>query len=179
MNRRFLGSGVAMAMALTGALSAQSAPAPNPPAQTPSPSTATSNAATADQKDMVTVEGCLRAETKVPGRDVPEGEHRVTVADEDYVLTDVRMIKGIAPEVATNQVSTDKPVGTSGPTGMPPMYKVKGDSLKIADHKGKRVEIDGTFEHEGRADNAKVFANDLVRLQGSAIREVPGDCSNK
>ena len=71
-------------------------------------------------------------ETKVPGRDVPEAEHRVTVADEDYVLTDVRMIKGIAPEVATNQVSTDKPVGTSGPTGMPPMYKVKGDSLKMA-----------------------------------------------
>src|SRR4029453_703777 len=109
MNRRFLGSGVAMAMALTGALSAQSAPSPNPPAQTPSPSTATSNAATADQKEMVTGEGGLRAETKVPGRNPPEGEHRVPVADEDYALPDFRMIKGIAPEVATNQVSTDKP----------------------------------------------------------------------
>jgi hypothetical protein len=179
MNRRFLGSGVALAMALTGALSAQSAPSPNPPAQTPAPSTATSNAATADQKDMVTVEGCLRAETKVPGRDVPEGEQRVTVADADYVLSDIKMIKGTAPEMTENQVSADKPVGTSGASAMPPMYKVKGDSLNMGDHKGKRVQIDGTFEHEGRADNPKAFPYDLVRLQGSALREVPGDCSQK
>jgi hypothetical protein len=182
MTRRLLGCGVACAMAgviTTGVLSAQSAPSQNPPTQTPAPTTATSNAATADQKDMVTVEGCLRLETKVPGRDVPESQQRVAVADADYILTDIKMIKGDAPELSAAQVPPDKPVGTSGAGAMPPMYKVKGETLEMGDHAGKRVQIDGTFEHEGRADNPKVFPYDLVRLRGSAIREVPGDCPAK
>jgi hypothetical protein len=179
MIRRLLGSGVACAMALTGVLSAQSAPSQNPPTQTPAPSTATSNAATADRENMVTVEGCLRLETKVPGRNIPEREIKPAVADEDYILTDITMIKGSAPETTAAPAPTDKPVGTAGASAMPPMYKVKGDSLKMGDHKGKRVQIDGTFEHEGRADNPKVFPYDLVRLQGSAIREVAGDCPSK
>ncbi len=178
MTRRVLGCGVACAMALTGVLSAQS-PSQNPPAQTSTPSTATSNAATADQQDMVTVEGCLRLETKVPGRDVPEREHQVTVADKDFILTDIKMIKGEAPEGSAAQVPTDKPVGTSGAAAMPPMYKVKGDTLEMGDHAGKRVQIDGTFEHEGRADNPKVFPYDLVRLRGTALREVAGECPAK
>jgi hypothetical protein len=184
MTRRLLGCGVACAMALSGVLSAQSAPPQNPPAQTPTPSTATSSAATADQKDtdqkdVVTVEGCLRPETKTPARDVPEAEQRVTNADDDYVLSDITMIKGTAPELAAETQPADKPIGTSGASAMPPMYKVKGESLKMGDHAGKRVQIDGTFEQEGRADNQKVFAKDLVRLRGTAIREVPGDCSKK
>jgi hypothetical protein len=179
MTRRLLGSGVACAMALTGVLSAQSAPSQNPPTQTPTPSTATSNAATADREDMVTVEGCLRLETKVAGRDVPEREYKTTVADNDYILTDVKMIKGTAPETTAAPATADKPVATSGAAAMPSMYKVKGESLNMGDHKDKRVQIDGAFEHEGRADNPKVFPYDLVRLRGSSLREVPGDCPSK
>ena len=184
MTRRLLGCGVACAMALSGVLSAQSAPPQNPSAQTPTPSTATSSAATADQKDadqkdIVTVEGCLVPETKTPGRNVPEAEQRVASADADYILSDITMIKGKAPELAAAPQPADKPIGTSGASAMPSMYKVKGESLKMGDYAGKRVQIDGTFEHEGRADNPKVFANDLVRLQGTAIREVPGECGKK
>jgi hypothetical protein len=56
---------------------------------------------------------------------------------------------------------------------------VKGEELRMGDHAGRRVQIDGVFTHEKRADNPTAFAYDLVKLQGSAIREVPGECPKR
>jgi hypothetical protein len=132
---------------------------------------------TADQA-MVTVEGCLYREIDVPGRNVPDRERTPVVADEDYVIADTKMIKGTPPEVPSAPPS-DTPVGTSGTSAPANMYKVKGEDLKMSDHAGQRVQIDGVFTQEKRADNPTVFPFDLVKLQGAAIREVPGDCPKK
>ena len=176
MTRQLLGCGCACAMALTVSLGAQSQTAPaTPPAQQPS-------AMSIDQGAMVTVEGCLVKETKVPGRDVPERERTPTVADEDYVLTDTKMIKGSAPQPEAQPNAPqppDAPVGTSGAAAAATMFKVKSETLKMGEHAGRRVQIDGMFTHEKRADNPTVFAYDLVKLNGMALREVPGDCPKK
>lgn len=165
MSRRLLGCGFAGAMALTVSLAAQSAPS-----QTPAKTKADDHSAHAAM--AVTVEGCLRPETNVPGRAVPEREHRPAVADADWVLTDTKMVKGMQPQVDGSQSA----VGTSGTKAPALMYKVKGENLKFGDYKDKRVRIDGMFSHEQRADNPVAFATDLVKLNATTISEIPGDC---
>jgi hypothetical protein len=164
MSCRLLGCGIASAMALTVSLGAQA------PSQTP--------AKMDDHKGMaammVTVEGCLRPETDVPGRAVPETVQRVATADADWVLTDTKMVKGMQPQVD----GSTSAVGTSGANAPALMYKVKTESkdVKFAAHKNKRVQIDGTFSHEARADNSVAFAKDMVKLNATTMREVAGDC---
>jgi hypothetical protein len=130
-----------------------------------------------DPAGTVTVEGCLVREVDVPGRAVPEEARSRAVSDNDFVLTDTKMVKGSQPEAPAAKPS-DSPVGTSG-TSAPLMYKVKGESLKMDEHAGQRVQIDGAFEHQDRAKNPVAYAFDLVRLNGTAIRQVPGDCPKK
>ncbi len=120
----------------------------------------------------VTVEGCLRPETSVPGRAVPEREHRPAVADADWVLTDTKMIKGMQPQID----GSSSAVGTSGTKAPALMYKVKGENVKFGDYSDKRVRIEGMFSHEARADNPAVFGADLVKLNATTITEIPGDC---
>jgi hypothetical protein len=172
MTRRLLGCGFAGALALTAvSLGAQSAQAPSYPAQPPA------TAAAVTQSSQVTVEGCLRHELEAHARKVPERQYKTTVADEDYVLTDTKMIKGSEPQPDKSaKTDQDRPTGTSGTTPASLMFKVKGSNLHLADNVNHRVQIDGTFEHEKNAKNPPDFAFDLVRLNGTSIRQVPGDC---
>jgi hypothetical protein len=181
MTRGSFGYAFAGALALSVSLGAQSTAPQNPPAQPaprPSPTYPAPPAAMPRDQAMVTVEGCLYREIDVPGRNVPEGQRRPVVADEDYVIADTKMIKGERVAVPSAPQS-DALVGTSGTAAPPNMYKVKGEDLKLSDHAGRRVQIDGVFTHEKRADNPTAFPFDLVKLQGAAIREVPGDCPKK
>jgi hypothetical protein len=117
-----------------------------------------------------TVEGCLYKEVDVPGRHVPDAMRSRTVTDEDYVLAKSRIIKGSAPA----PVADPKPGQAAPPTDA--MYKVKGSGLKLGEHAGHRVQVDGTFDHEDRAGKPTHFAYDLVTLNGTALRQLPGDC---
>ena len=164
MSRRILGCGLASALALTASLGAQT------PSQTPAQSAAKMD----DSSMAVTVDGCLRPETDVPGRAVPEREHRVAVADADWVLTDTKMVKGMQPQID----GSSSAVGTSGTKAPVLMYKVKSenDQVKLGDHSNKRVRIDGTFTHEHRAENPVAFATDLVKLNVTSITNISGDC---
>jgi hypothetical protein len=166
MSVRLLGCGFAGTMALTVSLAAQSAPSQTP-AQAPAQAKADDHAAM-----MVTVEGCLRPETTVPGRAVPERVNRPAVADADWVLTDTKMVKGMQPQID----GSSSAVGTSGTKAPPLMYKVKSESLQLGEHANKRVQIEGMFSHEARADNPVAFGTDLVKLNATTIRDIPGDC---
>jgi hypothetical protein len=117
-----------------------------------------------------TVEGCLYREVDVPGRHVPDAMRSRTVTDEDYVLARTRIIKGSAP----SPVADTKAGQAAAPTDA--MYKVKGSSLKLGEHAGHRVQVDGTFDHADRAGNPTTFSYDLVILNGTALRQLPGDC---
>lgn len=183
MNRRFAASGVAFALACTAAVAAQDPQTPGPRPSAP--------AVTAE---TVTVEGCLLREADVPGRR-PSGTERQRVrADDDYVLSDAKMIKGTAP-AQTNASGT--PAGTAGtagtsgsvaadpkPTGSsgavvtsPLMFDVEQiDKAQLTEHRGKRVQIEGTFKHAELAGNPVSPANDLVELHGTTIRVVGGEC---
>ena len=188
MNRRFAASGVAFALACTAAIAAQDPQTPSPRPSAP--------AVTAES---VTVEGCLLREADVPGRR-PSGTERQRVrADDDYVLSDAKMISGTAPAQATASAT---PAGTSGTTGTagtsgsvaadpkptgssgavvtsPLMFDVEEiEKAQLTEHRGKRVQIDGIFKHADAAGNAVSPANDLVELHGTAIRVVGGECAS-
>jgi len=114
-----------------------------------------------------TVEGCLHREADVPGR-------RPTIAEragigEDFVLTRSRIVKGSGPSGETKE---------GGPSAI---YDVQGLSVdQLKSNVNKRVQIDGTFGHEERAQKGPEpngTGNDLVELKGAAIRAVSGDCA--
>jgi hypothetical protein len=56
------------------------------------------------------------------------------------------------------------------------LYKVKASHLKLGEHAGQRVQVDGSFYHQDRSGKPVSFAHDLVIMNRKAIREVPGDC---
>ena len=118
------------------------------------------------------MEGCLYKEVDVPGRHVPDAMRSRTVTDEDYVLARFKVIKGSAPPPAVRPDAT--PTDSSAPPEA--MYKVKASHLKLGEHAGQRVQVDGSFDHQDRSGKPVSFANDLVIMNGTAIREVPGDC---
>ena len=118
-----------------------------------------------------TVEGCLYKEVDVPGRHVPDQMRSRTVTDEDYVLAKAKVVKGSAPAAK----AAAKP-GEATTTTTHDMFKVKGSNLKLGEHAGHRVQVDGTFDHLERAGQPATFAYDLVILNGTALRQLPGDC---
>jgi len=113
-----------------------------------------------------TVEGCLHREADVPGRK-PNIAERVGIG-EDYVLTESRIVKGSSPSGAREG-------------GRSPIYDVQGLSIEqLNSNVNKRVQIDGTFGHEERAQKGPEVngtGTDLVELKGTDIRSVSGDCS--
>lgn len=166
---RLIGSSVAGVMALTISLGAQ-----NPPSgQTARPAAGQS----ADQSSMmVTVEGCLYRENDVPGRRPPEAERARTNRDEDYIVAGARMVKGAAPAGAP-AAGAGTATGTSGTTAAAMMFKVEApNELKISEHAGHRVQIDGTFDQLDRATNPVSPAMELVKLRATALRKASGDC---
>jgi hypothetical protein len=183
MNRRFVSSGIAYALACTAAIAAQ-----DPQTQSPRPSAPPVTAET------VTVEGCLVREADVPGRRPPAVERQRVRGDDDYVLSDAKMIKGTAPArmnasgtpartsgtagTSASVAADPKPTGSSGAVVTSPlMFDVEQiDKAQLTEHRGKRVQIDGLFKHADLAANAVSPANDLVELHGTAIRVVGGEC---
>ena len=166
MNRRALAYGCIFGAALTVSASAQY------PASSPS-TKPQANAA-------VTVEGCLLREVDVPGRQPPESDRARVKGDDEYVLADTKMIKGTAPSAAEASKQDETPTGTAGAARPPLLYKVEEiEKAALAEHKGKRVQIDGSFAHLDRANNRPSAATDLVEIRGTAIRQVPGDCPSR
>jgi hypothetical protein len=144
-------------------------------AQYPQPSSQAQKDTTAN---AVTVEGCLMREVDVPGRRPPDAERARVRADNEYVLTDTKMIKGSAPSPA-EPLKDEKPTGTSG-SASAPLYKVEQiDKDQMAQHRGHRVQVEGVFAHLDRATNRPSPATDLVEIRATAIRAVAGDCPSK
>ena len=128
----------------------------------------------------VTVEGCLLREVDVPGRQPLESDRARVKADDEYILTDTKMIKGAAPSAAEASKQDETPTGTAGAARPPLLYKVEEiEKATLAEHKGKRVQIDGSFAHLDRANNRPSAATDLVEIRGTAIRQVPGECPSR
>jgi hypothetical protein len=168
MNRYVVGSGVAGICALAVTLGAQQQP-PGGQTQPQTRTPATTQATT------VTVEGCLVREQDVPGRK-PNVAERAGVG-EDYILTSAKTIKGSAPQASAAKPEPGKPVGTAG--SQMPMYDVRGiDDEKLKPMVGRRVQIDGVFADATRAPSAGA-TEDLVDIQGTAIRQVAGECPAK
>lgn len=170
---RLFASGIACAAAVTVSLSAQ-----NPPQQPATPAGAAQDHAA--HGELVTAEGCLYKEVNVPGRVPPEAEQPRVNRDNDYVLVNVKMVKGAAPAMASRPNSADAPTGTSGIVTSGPMFKIEEIDLgELESHAGTRVQIDGRFQHLDRGDNVVSPGTELVKLRGTAMRKVAGECPAK
>lgn len=128
----------------------------------------------------VTVEGCVTREADVPGRQPTDADRERWKRDDDYILTDAKMIKGSAPAATADRKPDEKPTGTSGAAGAPLLFKIEKLPIdQVRDQRSKRVQIDGTFRNEERATNPGSTAYDLVKLDGTSMRTVAGDCPAK
>ena len=166
MRRAFLG--VAFVMAVGTAAAAQSGAKPAGSAGT---------SASQGTGAPVTVEGCVMKEVDVPTRRPPENMRARAEADDDYVLTNTKVITGTAPSGPPSAAGAAVS-GTTGTTGSGLMYDIEGiakDELKT--HVGKRVQIDGAFDHVENAKLPVSFATDLVEIKGTKLRPVPGACA--
>jgi hypothetical protein len=106
----------------------------------------------------------------MPGRK-PKVTEQPT-ASEDYVLINTKIVTGTAPSAAA-----------SGSRTVAQMYKVDGiTDGQLKWHVGRRVQIDGSFDHVDRAAASSeegTSADDLVEIEGSAIKQVAGDCPTR
>jgi hypothetical protein len=108
----------------------------------------------------VTVEGCLTRESDLRGQTFDDNDL------DDFVLTNVRMVKGSAPVSTTAGKPAGTPAGTSGAAAT--MYEVEGlSAATLMGHAGHRVQIDGTFED---------LDDDVADIRGTVIRQVSGEC---
>jgi len=149
--------------ALAASVAAQ---APATQAQTP-----TTAKPQAPRPSAVTIEGCLVREADVPGRKPNIAERQGVM--EDYILTSTKVVKGSVPEAT-------RPTGTTGTAGVSRMYQVKGvsdDKLKAL--LGKRVQVDGTLADLDEPAKPSAGSEDLADIQGSAVRQVTGECPAK
>ena len=166
MNRKLLAWGFVCACSCAPALAASMTQQPQPDRP--------ANAA------AVTVEGCVTPEADVAGREPTDADRERWKRDDDYVLTDARMVKGSPPPKADRATPRDTPTGTSGTAGAALMLKIEKLPIEqVRAQRGKRVQIDGTFRNEERANNTVSPAIDLVKLDGASMRTVAGDCPSK
>jgi len=170
--------GCAAALALTVGVGAQTPTTPQ--TQTASPPTSSAQAgtpnSTRDESAPVTIEGCLVRERDVPGRKMNPVEQAGIM--DDFILQNIKMVKGSAPSSAVAGTSAarpgDTPTGTSGSSAA--MFDVKGlQDSQLRNLVGRRVQIDGAFGDAERSANAGK-TEDLVDIRGTAIRSVDGDC---
>jgi hypothetical protein len=113
-------------------------------------------------------------EADVPGRK-PSVPEKAGVG-EDYIITNVKMVKGSAPRAAAAKPG-DTPTGTSGASMMYRVEGVSADMLKS--NVNKRVQLDGTFTDLDRAAAPASGSSDLVDIKATTIRAVPGECPAK
>ena len=185
MNRRLLGCGFACVVAVGATAYAQTPATQAPPAQQqPTATRPAEPGASAQAMGTVTVEGCVVREVDAPGRIPPPEMQSRANTDDDYILTETKVVKGSAagsaPGTAAINPPADKPTGTSGVIGSALMYEIDElDKGQLKEHIGKRVQIEGVFEHPERAGNPVSYANDLVELKATSIRAVEGTCAAK
>ena len=168
---------------LAGAWMAGAA-APFAAAQAPANKTAVPAQAAVTVKPTVTLAGCLYREEQVPGR-TPNIAERAGIL-EDYILADATIVD------TKGKPSSGAATGTSGlipATGS--TYKVENlpdDRLKAV--LGKRVEVTGRIEPEGRnrlgvgggAQPDRGLGRDTLsfpEIEASSIRQVSGSCPAK
>ena len=169
MRRQFLG--FAFAMAVGSATYAQSPPKPVGSASEPRGQGAGA---------PVTIEGCVMKEVDVPARRPPENLRAQAEAEDDYVLTSTKVISGTAPAARAKSPGDRATTGTSGTAEAGLMYDIEGiakDQLKM--HVGKRVQIEGAFDHLENAKLPVSFTTDLVEIKGTTLRAVAGACPAK
>jgi hypothetical protein len=175
MIRAVHGCVFAAVLSLAATLDAQVQPSPTLPGQLPP--TPRSQERPRDATELlptravtVTVEGCLVREEDIPGRK-PKATEKSDASD-DYVLINSRIVTGMAPSASA-----------SGSRTVAQMYKVDGiTDGQLKYHLGRRVQIDGSFDHAHRAASSseeRTSADDLVEIEGSAIKQVAGDCPTK
>ena len=129
--------------------------------------------------EAVTVEGCLMREADAPGRRPIDADRETVKRDDDYVLTDSKMVKGAAPAASEPRTGDPRPAGTSG-TASPQMFKVeKLSTEQLHGHRNQRVRLEGTFRYAERAGNATSPANDLVKIDATKITPADGSCPAK
>ena len=181
MNRRLLGCGLACVVAVGATAYAQTPTTQAPPAQQQPPTARPAEpGASAQAMGTVTVEGCVVREVDAPGRTPPPEMQSRANTDDDYILTETKVVKGSAPGTAAMNPPADKPTGTSGVIGSALMYEIDElDKGQLKENIGKRVQIEGILEHPERAGNPVSYANDLVELKGTSIRAVEGTCAVK
>ena len=132
-------------------------------------STAAAQESTPASKPTVTVEGCVATENEIPGRKENLAER--AGLSEDFILVNAKVVKGRAPAAAKDDT------GGVVSNALRPMYEIGGltdEQLKV--HVGRRVRIDGTFSNLAR-DAAAPKNDDLVELNATTIRQVPGTCT--
>jgi len=184
MNGHLLGCVLASALAATAA-AAQTPRSQDPPPQNPTqqrpvppanPPADRADRARQDQARTVTVEGCVVREADVPGR-TPTVTERAGIA-EDYILTNAKVIRGVAPSITTKPTTTGA-VGTGGER-TPTMFEIVGiGGSELKKHVNRRVRIDGVFEQMDKATTSadtSARTGYLVELRGTTIRAVAGEC---
>ncbi len=66
--------------------------------------------------------------------------------DDDYILTETKVVKGSAPDGSDESSSSDSPTGTAGVAGSALMYEIDElDKGQLKKHIGKRVQIEGVW----------------------------------
>ncbi len=135
----------------------------------PSSNTPDDRLATPAIPPLVTVEGCVAREEEIPGRTSNMAE-RAGLA-EDFILVGARVLKGKG-----TVVDKDPRAGVVS-AALQPMYEIGGltdEQLKL--HVGRRVRIEGSFGNLLREALASPKNDDLIELNATTIRQVPGDC---
>ena len=141
MSRRFLGCGFAVAVALSSTALAQNPTTQPPPAQQQPPMTRPAEPAKAAGATgtPVTIEGCVVREVDAPGRTPPPEMQSRANTDDDYILTETKVITGATSgAAAATNPSADRPTGTSGMAGSALMYEIDElDKGQLKEHIGK------------------------------------------
>ena len=166
MKRQLLAFGFACAVSITTAAAQQAQP-PAAAAQAHEQQHAT---------EMVTIEGCLMREADVPGRRPIDADRERVKRDDDYILTDSKIVKGTASAPASPPAGDPQPTGTSGTTA-PQMFKVEKLPIdELHGSRNQRVRIEGTFRYPDRAGNVVSPATDLVKIDGTKLTSIGGTC---
>ena len=117
-------------------------------------------------------------EVDVPSRRPPENVRAQAEADDDYVLMSTKMVSGAAPSAPVASGGAAPATSAGASTGL--MYDIEGIAKdQLRQHVGKRVQIDGVFDHVENAKLPVSFATDLVEIKGTTIRSVGGACPTK
>jgi hypothetical protein len=161
-------SGWFAAAALASAVVSAQVPAQQPPDQKP---------ATADQKDVVKVVGCVQKESDVLKRGAMATSAGM---GDEYVLTESKLNPSSTTEPAP-AAKPEEPTGTSGSDKLGKVFRLTGDKEKdLKEYVGQRVEITGAFKQQSgapAANPADATASNTPEITISSITPTSGTCA--